>query len=112
MEINHRSYESKLYDNPNDYFDLDGNAAMFLSEAAAVLVCKAAAARGGFVLAVEGGRYKKPYFEARYDCIWNSVGTQPQSKKHKIENNEAAAAFVSNALRDFGCNAFVLTMEF
>ena len=96
----------KLYNSASDYFDLGGSVVMQLSRAAAIDVCRKAAAKGLLVVRIEGGIKRDRTFEARLDAIWD--GTDPPIDPDKAEqNNLRAADFIHLQHRDY--NAFIVT---
>ncbi|TZF83511.1 colicin immunity protein [Lysobacter lacus] len=97
---------SRLYESPQDFFALNGNAVMRLSPAAAASACEQAASRGIVVARVEGGIWSAPNFEARGDCIWDGLD-QPVSQPQAAANNLAAAQFIHAHANSH--SAFILT---
>jgi hypothetical protein len=98
---------AKLYETAFEFFDRSGNAIMKLTPAAAMDVCKEAAARRLIVLGVEGGIRSDEGFEARIDCIWDGRGTQVDQVKAE-ENNLRAADFINKKSSEH--NAFIVTV--
>lgn len=83
----------RLFDNPADFFSLDGSVWMRLSPTAAVEVCMTAASKGIIVARVEGGVWHPPAFESRLDCIWDGADP-PISEAGAHQNNLLAADFI------------------
>jgi hypothetical protein len=96
----------KLYERVEDFFELDGNAAMKLSRAAAIAVCAAAIGKEAVVVKVEGGIWRNGQFEARLDTIWDGLDP-PIDQVQTKENNGGAASFIKNS--SDSDNAFIIT---
>lgn len=62
---------TRLYENAEDFFHLDGHAIMKLTPNAAKEVCRLCTEKGIVVGRVEGGIWHYPGFEARLDSIWD-----------------------------------------
>lgn len=81
------------YEFSDSFFSLEGSVVMKLSADAAVEVCERASQHGLFIARVEGGVWHFPGFEARLDCIWDSVAF-PIGDRAAEKNNLAAADFI------------------
>ncbi|QHI99286.1 colicin immunity protein [Xylophilus rhododendri] len=98
--------DQKIYEDGEDFFELNGNAVMKLSPEAALSVCKIATFRRVSIGRIEGGIFNASGFEARGDCVWDSkVAVIFDSPG---ENNELAAKFILE--EKFVHNAFILTV--
>lgn len=96
----------KLYDNAEDFFELQGSVVMRLTSNAAIEACCAAAERGLVVARIEGGIWLHPGFEARRDCIWDGADP-PLSYADASANNEKAAGFIAD--KSSSHDVFILT---
>src|SRR5690348_336333 len=90
-----RPDRQKVYERPQDFFDLDGSAWMKLNRRAAVALCSCAAARGLVLVRVEAGISRNGSFEARLDGIWDGADP-PIEPKAAHGNNLDAAAFIQS----------------
>lgn len=87
--------KNKLYELPEDFFELHGNISMKLTAFAAIKVCQEASKRQLGIYRVEGGIWHNPGFEARIDCIWDSnlflIGNSRSVTLDELEGNNAKA---------------------
>jgi len=97
---------SKLYENAQDFFNLQGGVVMKLSRDAAIDVCRSAATRGLLVVMIEGGISRGGTFEARLDAIWKG-GDPPVDNELAEQNNLLAANFIHSQCKAY--NAFIIT---
>lgn len=97
---------SRLYESPDDFFDLDGSIAMRLSPGAAIGVCERAASEGVLVARIEGGIWLGPGFESRLDCIWDGADP-PLAQAAAHANNLLALEFIQ--IQAAVHSAFILT---
>jgi len=97
---------SRLYESPDDFFNLKGSVVMRLSPQAAIGVCERAAAFGLVVARVEGGIWLSPLFESRVDCIWDGADP-PLEEAAAHANNTLAAKFIRDQADVH--SAFILT---
>ncbi len=79
---------------------------LFLSPAAAVDVCRAAAAQGLVVTRIEGGIFRNGKFMPRVGCIWDG-DDPPVSERRADSDNLDAAEFVLSESSEH--NAFIIT---
>ena len=96
----------KIYESPSDFFELKGSVTMQLSPAAAIEVCRMAAAHRLVVARIEGGIWLNPGFESRLDCIWDGADP-PLDTAAAHANNLLAIQFIENK-RDVH-DVFILT---
>ena len=83
----------KLYDNSEDFFNLNGNVIMRLTPDVAKEVCDICTKKNIAVGRIEGGIWHNPGFEARIDCIWAGLDytTDPEAI---VKNNLLAKGFI------------------
>lgn len=94
------------YELSESFFSLEGSVVMKLSADAAAEVCERASQLGFFIARIEGGIWNFPGFEARLDCIWDSVDV-PIGDRAVEENNLAAAEFIRSERKLH--DAFIVT---
>lgn len=99
--------KSHLYENADQFFELDGSIGMRLTPTAAAGVCRVAATRGYLVGRIEGGVWHDPQFEAKLDCIWDSPSDPPMSVEVATEINRLAESFIIAKSATHG--AFIIT---
>lgn len=95
----------KLYNEAEDYFQLNGHAIMKLTPEAAMNACDLASDEGVLIWRVEGGIWHNPGFEMRLDCIWDWCANRESSL---AEANLAAKKFILQESQNQH-NAFILT---
>ena len=107
LGMNKMVNRQKIYEESEDFFALNGNYIMKLSAEAAIEVCKKATEKNLYILKIEGGIWHNPGFEARIDCIWDSLNDL--SKTSVQENNQEAMNFI---IEEKGIHdAFIMTMQ-
>lgn len=95
-----------LYDNPNLFFDLNGNNLMKLTPDAAIALCECLAEKNIAVACVEGGIWRNPGFESRLDAIW--TGRKPPLAPSDLELNNSRA--INSIMEDrLECNVFIVS---
>ena len=98
---------SKVYENPDDFFQLGGHAIMKLTPQAAIEVCRLCTEKGIVVGRIEGGIWHHPGFEARLDSIWDGEDytTDPDVIR---ENNLRAIENIEEEMQIH--DAFIITI--
>lgn len=98
---------SALYDDPEAFFARRGRST-FLTLDAAVRVCELSSERGLVIYRVEGGIWRSPGFEARYDAIWDGQ-MPPLSTDAARSNNSRAIEMIQHD--NAGCDTFVISAK-
>jgi len=106
-----------LYNNYEDFFNLNGNCTMMLTTQATIDVCMHAAEKGLVIWRIEGGIWRyanespdgKDGMEVRLDCIWDSQSKGENNEEEAHKNNLRAVEFINEEKTIH--NAYMITIR-
>jgi hypothetical protein len=99
--------KDRLFDSPQDFFELKGSVGMRLTPEAAKKVCEQALGHDLLVVRVEGGIWHNPGFEVRLDSLWDGpIPPVPEAEAQII--NLRAAEFICEE-QQRGHDVFLVT---
>lgn len=100
---------SKKYTSFEDFFMLNGSGIMKVSASAGIDICQECTKRSIYIWKIEGGIWHNSKFEARIDCIWDSLFSENNTKNPTIrDNNQLAEKFIKEEMDIH--NAFIITV--